>query len=151
MGCNHAKVIDDEKDKKNKKNRFGNLDKRSDNNMDDNTFHEDGSSNSNENEFSEREIEINIDNINKSSNSKNNSNNINNANMNNQNLDKNLLSEESAKGIYNLYNGKIRKPKICVVSKNIIFDKKIPEDKKPPNILKLKIKKNKNEDDNIEL
>ena len=66
-------------------------------------------------------------------------------------MNNNLVSEESVKGIYNLYNGEIRKPKICVVSKNIIFNKKMPEDKKPPDVLKLKMKKKKNEDNNIEL
>ena len=149
MGCNHAKVIDDEEAKKKRKNNKGNLDKSGENNMDDNTFQEDNSSN--ENERSEREIEINIDNINKSSNSKNNSNNSNNINMSNKNMNNNLVSEESVKGIYNLYNGEIRKPKICVVSKNIIFNKKMPEDKKPPDVLKLEMKKKKNEDNNIEL
>ena len=149
MGCNHAKVIDDEEAKKKRKNNKGNLDKSGENNMDDNTFQEDNSSN--ENERSEREIEINIDNINKSSNSKNNSNNSNNINMSNKNMNNNLVSEESVKGIYNLYNGEIRKPKICVVSKNVIFNKNIPEDKKPPDPLKLKTKKIKNEENNIQL
>ena len=51
-----------------------------------------------------------------------------------------LLSEES-KGILNLYNGKVRKPEICVVPNNIVFEPKGPEDKKPPDINKLREKK----------
>ena len=51
-----------------------------------------------------------------------------------------LLSEES-KGILNLYNGKVRKQEICVVPNNIVFEPKGPEDKKPPDINKLREKK----------
>ena len=146
MGCNNAKVVDDEKAKKNQKR---NLEEKDDS-MDDNTFQEDDSSN--ENDISEKEIEININNINKSSNSNyNNSNNMSNTNMNNTNMNKILVSEESVKGIYNLHNGEVRKPKICVVSKNVMFNKKMPEDKKPPDPLKLKTKKMKNEENNIQL
>ena len=51
-----------------------------------------------------------------------------------------LLSEES-KGILNLYNGKVYTPQICIVPDNKVFEPKGPEDKKPPDINKLREKK----------
>ena len=40
-----------------------------------------------------------------------------------------------------LYNGEVKRPQVCIVLNNKIFEPKGPEDKKPHDINKLKEKK----------
>ena len=59
----------------------------------------------------------------------------------NQKFDPNRSISEENKGILNLYNGTIKRPEVCIVPNTVIFDPKGPEDKKPPDINKLREKK----------
>ena len=80
------------------------------------------------NKKNQEDIESNLNDLEINKNNKNNGDSID-------------LQKGETKTILNLYTNKITRPKIYEVPKIIIFEKKGPEDKKPPDINKLKEKR----------
>ena len=124
MGCNNTNVKDDEVPKNLNANKVEEKNSKEENEHGENSNNSKNKKNLDEESSRLDDDDDNDENMNK-----------------NQKFDPNRSISEENKGILNLYNGTIKRPEVCIVPNTVIFDPKGPEDKKPPDINKLREKK----------